>query len=114
MVALGQSHYSNVRHYGVAMSTFFTPSNQQHLLEALRCSDLPEARFYEPTDLAAISALNTTRCLRHFEFNCTVIVYNPRPIIFLEYSNSTWSSMLYHFCVAAGTSIALPNSRTLN
>jgi hypothetical protein len=105
MVALGQSHYSNVRHYGVAMATSLTPSNQQHLLEA---------RFYEPTDLAAISALNTTRCLRHFEFNCTVIVYNPRPIIFLEYSNSTWSGMLYHFCVAAGTSIALPNSRTLN
>jgi hypothetical protein len=49
MVALGQSHYSNVRHYGVTMATSFTPSNQPHLLEA---------RFYEPTDLAAISALN--------------------------------------------------------
>jgi hypothetical protein len=96
IVALGQSQYRNIRHYWVAMPTFFTSSNQQHLLEAFQRSDLPEARFSEPTDFAAFSALNTTRCLRHFEFNCATIDYNPRTTISLEYSDSTLSGMLYH------------------
>jgi hypothetical protein len=79
------------------MPTFFTRSNEEQVLTALQRSKLPEPSSSEPADFAAFTALNTTRFLRHFEFDCTAIDYNPRTIIFLEYSNSTLSGSLYHF-----------------
>jgi hypothetical protein len=97
IVALVQSQDRKIGHYSVAIPTFFTRSNEERLLEAFRRSDLPEAPSSEPADFAAFTALNTTRCLRHFEFNCAAIDYNPRTIIFLEYSNFSLSGMLYHF-----------------
>lgn len=97
IVSVVQDQDRNIRHYSISMPTFFTRSNEEQVLTELQRSKLPEPSSSEPADSAAFAALNTTHCQRHFEFDCTAIDYNPRTIIFLEYSNSTLSGSLYHF-----------------
>lgn len=97
LISIAESQRRTILHYSVSSPIFFTPSHDVLLSSALQLTDLPEPLFSQPADFAAFTALNTTSCLRHFEFDCEPIDYNPKTIILLEYSNLTLSGSLYYF-----------------
>ncbi|TVY21327.1 hypothetical protein LARI1_G003083 [Lachnellula arida] len=85
----------NIQYYSIAMPSFFTSTDERNLHEALHRSHLPIPCSSVPVDWDIFSALNTTHCPRHFEFDCRPSDYNTRTLLFVEYSDSQLSGYLY-------------------
>ncbi|TVY33101.1 hypothetical protein LOCC1_G008100 [Lachnellula occidentalis] len=85
----------NFQHYSIAIPSFFTPTDEKHLLTALQRSHLAIPCSSVPIDYEIYYALDTTICPRHFEFNCRPIDCYSKTLIFVEYSDSTLSGYLY-------------------
>lgn len=73
---LSENH--KIKHYIISVPIFFTHSNQEQLIAALKRSGLPTPSLGpNSADHAASAALNTTRCPRHSY--STVLPYTRPP-----------------------------------
>lgn len=97
IVAIVNSGGRQIQYYSIAMPSFFTSAHESLLLAALQPSNLPKPYASYVVDWSIYNMFNTENCIRQFEFDCgsTDYSYNPKSIIFVEYSKSTLSGYLY-------------------